>query len=125
MKQTLSKSEYFRKTAGKSLRSAWILFALTEVLNVVGLIYGWVSLLGLIVCAACGIGIKITLDKRWAIAMLVWGILQAFLVLFLGGFVAWGIILCSAIYFYKVLDNLEKSYAAYLKSGELPDLAGC
>ena len=123
MSQRLSKKEYYYAVTPKRNKLLLVLWIIADVLNLVGIALGPASVLGLIACIVCGIGVKMTFSKWWGISLLAWGVIQFGLIYVVGGVMPWATLFVGA-YVFQILNNLDKSYAEYLKTGELPDTKG-
>ena len=123
MYQRVSKKEYYYKVTPKKNKVALVLWILSMVINVVGIVMGPASILGLIACVVCWVGAKMTFSKWWGLALAIWGVIQLGLIYVIGGVVPWAMIVLG-VYLFQLLNNLDKAYAKYLQTGELPDTAG-
>lgn len=121
MKQILSKKEYYAQvTPKKSIRIWWIV---ALVINIIGVAMGPASILGVISCIVCWVGGNASCNKWWGVALAVCGAIQFILIYVIGGVMPW-VMLFVGVYMYQIYDNLDKAYAAYLETGEIPDLKG-
>lgn len=124
MEQVLSKKEYYNQVTPKKSKSLKIWWIVALVINIVGLVMGPASILGVIACLVCWFGGNASCNKWWGIALAVCGAVQLILIYVIGGVVPYVEIIIG-VYMFQTYNNLDKAYAQYLETGELPDTAGC
>lgn len=123
MEHTLSKKEYYEKVTPKKSKSMLICWIIALVINVIGLLLGPASILGIIACLVCWFGGKANCNKWWGVVLSVCGAVQWILIYVIGGVVPF-IEIIVGIYIYQTYNNLDKAYAEYLEKGVMPDVTG-
>lgn len=123
MEQILNKKAYYEQVTPKKSKSMRIWWIAALVINIVGLVIGPASILGVIACLVCWFGGKTSCNKWWGMALVICGAVQFVLIYAIGGVVPWLEIIVG-IYMYQTYNNLDKAYAAYLATGELPNIVG-
>lgn len=99
----------------------WVMFAI----NVIDILLApALFLVATLAAAVCGFGIKTTLDKRWGIPLIIMGAVSIVIMIPAGLFVLGMPMVVSGLKFYTVLENLDKAYHAYLKTGTFSDHKG-
>lgn len=121
MKQILSKKEYYAQITTKKSIKIWWIVAL--IINIIGVAMGPASILGVISCIVCWAGGNASCNKWWGVALAACGAIQFILIYVIGGVMPW-VMLFVGVYMYQIYDNLDKAYATYLETGEIPDLKG-
>ena len=123
MKQILSKKEYYNQVTPKKSKSLLVWWIVALAINIVGLVIGPASILGVIACLVCWFGGKAGCNKWWGIGLAVCGAVQWILIYVIGGVVPW-VEIFIGIYMFQTYNNLDKAYAQYLETGVVPDLKG-
>ena len=123
MNQALTKKEYYHAMNPKKNKLVWGLWILSMVINLIGIVGGPASILGLIACIVCGFGVKSSFNKWWGMTLAIIGGVQWVLVYVIGGVVPL-IEIIVGVYVFQILNNLDKAYAEYLKTGSVPDTTG-
>lgn len=122
MNKKLSKSEFYAKASARKYKVEWIVFWGATIVNALCIIVTPAAIVATLACAVCGIFLKKTMDRRWGVVLLVMGVISFIMMGFTHGM---GIVMIvNGIQFYQVFDNLDKTYARYLETGEIHDLKG-
>ena len=123
MEQILSKKEYYNQVTPKKSKSLLVWWIVALAINIVGLVIGPASILGVIACLVCWFGGKAGCNTWWGIGLAVCGAVQWILIYVIGGVVPW-VEIFIGIYMFQTYNNLDKAYAQYLETGVVPDLKG-